>query len=275
MKFTKRVINRLSRIANRSSKRFNQWRVFKRGVETIPVFLCGSQRSGTNMLLKVLDSSPETWIYNEDDPAAFKKLRLKPHDRRRKLINKAHCPIVVFKPLADSHNLDRIMEEHPNCKVIWIYRNFYDMINSAVTRWGEGFVGVVKRVAFKDDCTHWQAERLTSERRELLREHYTSGLSSYESVALLWYLRQCYFFDYNLDNKPDKVKIFKYEDLVTESKRQFEILFDFLGLKLDPKYTSTVFSSSIRRKEPPQLKPAIKQLCEDMYKRLNDAYEAQ
>ena len=156
MELTRKAINRLKRHSKRFGKSFHQRWTYRRSIETVPIFLCGSQRSGTNMIMRVLDNSPDAWIYNEDDPAAFDKFRLKSFEQRQKLLNKAHCPIVVFKPLADSQNLDRIMAEHPDGKVIWSFRSFYDVANSAVTRWGGGFPGVIKRVAFKKVPYHSQ-----------------------------------------------------------------------------------------------------------------------
>src|SRR5438105_2410693 len=38
----------------------------------VPVYLVGLQRSGTNMLVRGLEQSPEFEVHNENDPKAFR-----------------------------------------------------------------------------------------------------------------------------------------------------------------------------------------------------------
>ena len=69
------MLNFSERIQNRIQRDIKRWRKHRKqnyhGQDQQILFICGVQRSGTNMLLKVFDNLPYTRTYNEDNPLAF------------------------------------------------------------------------------------------------------------------------------------------------------------------------------------------------------------
>ena len=66
------------------------------------MFVVGLQRSGTNMLVRGLEASPEFEVHNEDDTKAFRRFRLKSNDQIRALVTRSGHSYILFKPLCDS-----------------------------------------------------------------------------------------------------------------------------------------------------------------------------
>jgi hypothetical protein len=87
-----------------------------------PVFVVGCQRSGTTMLLNVLERSPLCRVYHEGDETVFSNYHLKEDAAIQKQVCKSLQQIVVFKPLNDLQHTDLLLETFPNAKAIWIFR---------------------------------------------------------------------------------------------------------------------------------------------------------
>src|SRR5512145_781212 len=120
------------------------------------------------MLLEVLGKSLDTWIYSANNPRAFSNRRIKPVTDRRRLLERARCQWVVFKPLSDSQNIDRLLADHPEAKAIWIFRQYQDVANSAVRSWGPWQLAHIRRIAQNPEWRHWMVERMSDSRRQLV-----------------------------------------------------------------------------------------------------------
>lgn len=130
------------------------WRLFKRlrhfgrrNPDTQPVFVFGQQRSGTTMLLKVLDMSARCRVYDERDPKAFSDFRLRDLDTISRMVGRSGFAVNVFKPLADSHRMDELLGHFPGAKGIWIWRHFADVGDSSTRRFPDGQRPAIRDVA--------------------------------------------------------------------------------------------------------------------------------
>ena len=86
----------LVRRAKRARRYLWQRRNLSSDLSRVAIFVCGCQRSGTNMLLDIAQQSPHTWIYNEGDRAAFDNFRLRESPRIERLIAKSPGPTVLL-----------------------------------------------------------------------------------------------------------------------------------------------------------------------------------
>ena len=108
----------------------------------------------------------------------------------------------------------------------------------------------------------------------MIKEFENNNLSAYDGAALVWYLRNCIYFDLNLKVEKN-VLICKYEDLVLEPNVYFKRIFDFLGAKFLPLYVDDIHSNSVKKKDKKTIQPAIEKLCDEMMCRLDKDYEIQ
>jgi len=223
------------------------------------------------MITAVLDKSLDSWVYNEHNPKAFERSRIKPTAERLRLIRQARCRWVVFKPICDSQNIDRLLADHPGAKAIWIFRRYQDVTNSALRKWGKRQLILIRQAATGDDVNNWFVDRMSEERRHLIRELYHEEMSWHTAGALKWYMRNALYFDNGLDQRPEEVKLVRYEDFVQEPHEQCEAILGFLGLSFNPVYVADVVDTSIRKEEFPPIDPRVERLCEEMTSKLNCA----
>lgn len=240
-----------------------------------PLFIVGCQRSGTNMLLDVLGRSLETWIYSANNPRAFDNRRIKPAAELRPLLQTARCRWLVFKPLSDSQNIDRLLVDHPDGKAIWIFRQYQDVANSAVRSWDKWQLAHIRRVATQADWHHWMVDRMRRERRQLVKRHYHDAMSLHSASALKWYLRNQIYFDYGLDEQPGRVLLVKYEHLVRNPVRAFNALFNFLELRFAPTLVSKVYHTSINKEPFPSIDQGVARLCDTLMMKLDHTFQQQ
>ncbi|MDP9341273.1 MAG: sulfotransferase [Actinomycetota bacterium] len=267
-----RAWGRARRTTRRAAKYAGQLGTGRRG-RAAPVFVLGCQRSGTNMLLAVLEASPETWTYNEDNPRAFRRFRLRDLERISWLTERARCRSVAFKALCDSQHADRLLERFPQGRVVWLLRDCAPVADSAVRKWGDGQLRLVRRIAGDAPFDHWLAERVPEPRRELVRELVARDLSLHSAAALKWYLRNELYFDRELDRVPDRAMLVRYEDVVADPEARFAEVFRFAGLGFDPAFVREV--SGDRRGPEPDIDPEVRELCDDLAARLDRVLQDQ
>lgn len=258
-----RAIKKVQRFKGRAFKHASQ-ALSASHKEARPLFIVGAQRSGTNMLLNVLDKSLETRTYNEDHPAAFEKYRLKDRQVRDRILRKASCAWGVFKPLCDTQHLDQLLADHQDGKALWILRDYRDVANSASVKWGHAQRHIIQHIAEKDDqWTRWYCERMSPERRSKVRTLYHADMTEHTAAALKWYLRNILFFDLQLQHRSDDVLLLRYENLV-QHPASFQQIFDFLEIPYSPSYTRDVFEDAVGKNKAPQIESAVEALCEDL-----------
>lgn len=242
--------------------------------DSMPVFIVGSQRSGTNMLLATLDRSFETWIYNEARrSAAFANWRIHPIEVLDSLIRRSYAKCVIFKPLCDSQWIDRLLGVHPNARAIWLYRHYRDVAGSAVREWGAHAKTVVGRIAKGElEAVGWRGERISQETVSLVRRLYSPEMSDFAGAALRWYVRNQTYFDLALQRRSDVI-LARYEDLVLSPDKAFLALFGYLGLQYERRFAEQISSSSVGRFMNVDLPDEVERLCNSMLERFDAVYE--
>lgn len=255
----------------------NVLRYVNYGKVKTPIFVLGCQRSGTTMILDIMDQCPKIHSVHEGYGVIMDKeyFRLVSDDAVRQAISDTPEPIILFKPLNDSQYIDRLLGLHPNAKAIWVYRQYRDVVDSAVKKWKDlhrTMINEVSRGEYSNPGREAIGERVTPENLEMIKEFAVKDLSPEDGAALLWYLRNSIFFDMGLDKNP-KVVLYKYEDLVQHPERRFHELFDFVGAKYSPKYIATVHAGSVNKKAMSKIDPDIEAVCESLIARLNTEYQ--
>lgn len=232
-------------------------------------FVFGCQRSGTKMVMRVLDRSPATRIYHENHATAFTDFQLRPDPVLRALVALNPAPSQVFKPICDSHKADLLLERFPDGHGVWVYRHFDDVANSATHKWGLHQLEVVTAVA-KGDLTTWgwRTERLPDALVAEVRRVWRPDLSIAEGAMLFWYMRNSFFVSLGLDTHP-RMLLVKYEDLVLRPEATFRTIFDHVGAPFDASFLDKVRATSVGRREAPVASPEIRSLCDALMRRMD------
>ena len=248
-------------------------RLAARPAASIPVFICGEQRSGTNFLMNVLERCRETECFHENDEDAFDNYRLRDGNTLERLIDRSGARIVAFKPICDSQNLGALLARFPQARALWAFRRYQDVVNSSLRNFTQ-HREYLDLMLHRPDVAKWRVENVTPDDMALVRRFYDRGVSDASARALIWYLRNRLFFQQGCDTDP-RVRLTRYEDLVTDPRGSFATIFAFLGMSDNPAAWRIAFNSSLGRNDPPELDPDIAELCDLLHARLLDIYRLQ
>jgi hypothetical protein len=236
-----------------------------------PVFVLGAQRSGTRLPLLVLERNRDVIAYNEGSAPFFDGVLLRDDATVRSLVAGSPFPVVILKPICESHRGGEFLDGFEDSKVVWIFRHYYDTVRSATQKWS-GALDNLRPLARGDlRAAGWRAGGLSEEQLALVRSLFSEQLPPEGAHALMYYLRNSLFFDQGLDRRP-AVRLVKYEDLATSPARVFPELFQFLNCAFEQRFLDGVYGSSVRKGKPPGIPAEIEALCETVYQRLSAAY---
>jgi hypothetical protein len=240
--------------------------------QSLPVYVVGLQRSGTNMLLRGLQAAPEVEVHNENDRALFSRFRLRPDEVLTSVVSKSRHQVVLVKPLCDSHRVDALLAlpgARPG-RAVWAYRDVDDRARSEVSKFGDSNRQALVRIARGEASEDWQAQGLGPEAVDLVRSFDCGAMSPDTAAALFWYLRNGIFFELGLDRRPD-VMLSSYEALVADPEGCMEELCRFVGLSNRPEFWRHVEHRSTHHARPLDIDPRVRELCAGMADRLDRA----
>ncbi|HMM46964.1 MAG TPA: sulfotransferase [Thiobacillaceae bacterium] len=229
------------------------------------VFVAGMQRSGTNLLMDVLDASAVTQVFHETDPRAFERYEMRDTAVIRKLAQSCPAPIFVIKALCELDRIRALMEGFNPARTLWMVRDWRDSAASATKSFGN-FVPQWRRLA-DGDASDWRGRGMSAATRELLAALYRDDATEAEGAAIMWFYRNELFFEQRLAADP-RVRLVFYEDLVQQPAREVAAVYEFLGLaKPDAAVVGRIHARSVRHRVPEGVSPAVADLCDDLLSR--------
>jgi len=227
------------------------------------VFVAGMQRSGTNMLMEILEWSAHTDVYHETDPRAFERYELRPRPVLHALAEKSNAPFIVIKSLCELDQIKELMQEFRPAKTLWILRAFDDSVNSAIRSFGN-FARQVHRLAKDRDSDGWRGRGMSDETQSILARLDHPEISEASAAALMWYYRNILFLEQGLDRNPN-VKLVYYEDLVRDPQTALQDVMGFLDMPdWSPWLTRYIHAGSIRKSPKADIEPGVRSLCEGL-----------
>jgi len=231
------------------------------------IFIAGMQRSGTNMLMDILEKSFETDVYHERDSRAFDNYQMRDRHTIQHLIDQSRAPKFIIKALCELQDLKELMEYFKPAKVIWIVRSYDDVVASML----KSFPNMEKqaiRIVHKGS-KEWLGRGMTDETRNKLKDLIHEGMGDSSASALQWYFRNILFFNQQFD-KDQRVLLISYEDLVTQPKINVKKICRFIGINYKPLMIKDVFAHSIKRRNPPEIAPKVRELCDELQLKFNN-----
>ncbi|RME36696.1 MAG: hypothetical protein D6788_11055 [Planctomycetota bacterium] len=241
-------------------------------VKTV-AFLVGCQRSGTDMCLEVLGRSMDTDVFNEDDRAAFSRCRLRERALVLRLVERSDAPVIVFKPICDSHRTVELLGWHAPSRAIWLYRDFRDVARSTVAKWGDANLRHLRDLlggGGEWGWSQWNREGYDAEALAEVAPLVDEKTTPHDAAAMYWYLRNRCYFSQKLDERDD-VRLFRYRDLVTRPHETFARMCAFLGLRYDETMARSIHARSLARGKSMALSAGVERLCTTMMDRLDAA----
>ena len=266
-------LNPMDRVAKAAAKW--RWRLAHRTRTPggMAVFLVGVQRSGTNMLVRGLERSPEFAVYNENHRAAFSRFQLRPDPVIRRLVEESRHPYVLFKPLCDSHRTPELLDGlglRRSPRALWAYRSVDGRARSAVAKFGDVNLRVLRELANGGGRSRWEAQRLSPDSLQLIEGFDWDRLGPLDAAAVFWYVRNRLYFELGLAQRAD-VLVVSYDAMVAQPQAEMARICEFLGVAYDGRLITHVKPRPARREEALQLDPRIRDRCEELTARLEAA----
>ena len=248
-----------------ASKRNSDW-------EQRYTFVSGVQRSGTNMLMNILEQNLETDVYHESDGRAFDNYMMRDEDLVEELMSKSPFPNFVIKALHEGDRLKGLMGRFKPSKSIWMFRRHGDVVNSNLVLWPGGR-NFIEDVVEDRLSARWRGMGMTDETHAMVQEHHHPELNDASALGIFWVYRNQLYFDQGLDRSDDSL-LMSYEWLVMNPEEGTRALCTFLGLKPSAAMWELMSSSSIGKDKKPDIEEPVRRLCIDMHERLNKAWKS-
>ena len=235
------------------------------------VFVAGMQRSGTNMLMDVLEKSLDTDVFHERDSRAFDDYQMRNAGTIQCLINNSRAKLFVIKALCELQDLPDLMGRFAPAKAIWIVRDYNDVVNSMMRSF-RNMAKQVHRIAIERNSDGWLGRGMSDETHEIVKQMAAVGLNDATASALQWYFRNMIFFEQKFDRN-ERVLLVAYERLVSAPEEEFRRIFDFIDIDFSVVVVRSVSPSSIGKHSAPEISPAVRDLCDGLLHRFHAVIE--
>lgn len=233
------------------------------------VFIVGCQRSGTTMLGRCFSSDSQVIQYGEWG-LSKSGLRILPLDEIEKIGKRQHAPVMVFKPLVESHRTIELLNHFPGSAAIWMVRHYKDVANSSLRKFGVEATQVNLGAVVRNDNTHWMSEGASDEVREIVRKYYSDDMPPLDGKALIWFVRNSLFFDQKLQDNP-RVKLLQYNAIVSQPSDIMRDVYEFIDVQYPgDKIVADIHKNSVGLGKELELNPEIEALCESMWQSFQD-----
>ena len=232
----------------------------------------GCQRSGTTMLLDCLDRDFRAKVFHEysalsqlDETETNNRIRLRKTEEVRKLVSECPFPLIISKPIVESHRAAQLLASFNGSKAIWIYRNYRDSVNSHVNKFKTQHYNLQSLLEKRK--SNWRSEGVSDEIVSTIKPYCKPNLSAADAQALMWYARNMLYFEQDL-SKLTSVMLIDYDEICRFPESGFRLLYAFLGLPYPrSSVTAAMSTKSIGLGANLNLSPPIAELCEDLMNR--------
>lgn len=202
-------------------------------------------------------------------------LRLNPLDSVCKELDKSKTPLTVIKPLVESQNAVRLLESFSGSYVLWVYRNYRDVAQSNINKFGilNGINDL--RPIVDNEPNNWRSEKVSESTREIVSTFFSEKMNPPDAHLLCWYARNVLFFEQSLKSHKNVI-ICRYEDLAVDPSKVVKAIYDRTGQKYPgDSIVSGTHSSSVGKGCDLVISPEVEELCTHLLGRLDAAFYAQ
>lgn len=237
------------------------------------LFVCGQQRSGTTMMMRVLQIHPDTEVFHElPDSPAFHRYCLRDLETLDRLVAGSRAPVVCFKPLMDSYRAGELLEHFDGSRVLWMLRHYTDVANSTLHRFADPNVNLRRILEGEPGGEHMRRE-ISDDSLATMQALYRSDLSEADLACLRWWGRNRIVLEQRLHEHP-RLRLQPYEDLVESGRPAVNEILGWAGLQSSAHAVRHVHARSVGRNPAPDLAPEVHDLCEDLHRALTEVAAA-
>jgi hypothetical protein len=227
---------------------------------TLPVFIMGCGRSGTTMMLDIFHSDRRIETLGENDPKiATEKFMLR-YELLGPAIKQSKAPVLVMKPILNSFDAAKVLTQYRDAKVLWLVRDYKDMIASSMKKFGDRVAVSMREVITGNFGPNWIASGIHRETRRILQDMDSTGFTKLDWMGLVWWSVNRTILVDRL-NTYEGFSLIQYEDFVIDQNAFLERIYGIIGLDCHCLGSKMVHANSVGKGSGIQLSPSVEKLC--------------
>lgn len=187
------------------------------GAPEVVIWIFGCQRSGTTFLENIFRQDFNSVVFGEFSELTITEGRtvLSNKDNIFKIVHNKNAKYAVIRPLFESDRANELLNIFPNSVGVWMFRDFYSVIDSMKRKWNNDFFLISKKVE-SDEQNKW---RLLDKYFKQLQEINSKNVD--EFYGQYWYDRNLLPFVQNL-HKDERVLFIEYNKLVNNPEEYIQ-----------------------------------------------------
>ena len=229
---------------------------------TTPVFIQGCGRSGTTMLLNIFIKDYRVETFGENDPRIAQNYMLK-MDRIADNITNSKAKVVVMKPILNSFDANTLLTKFSFSKCVWMIRNFSDMVNSSLIKFGNDVAKYLKDYVLYDKGNNWISKGLPIETKRIISNLDTEKFTENDWMALVWWSVNRTIMIEKLLQNHDFILI-KYERFVKEPDFWLEKIYRHVELPYIKSSKKDVHEMSVGKGMSIKFNPIVQKMCDEL-----------
>lgn len=241
-----------------------KFRLCQLSTNSVPVFVLGYGRSGTSMLIQIFQRDSRIDACGESDSRVMKDWLL---DRNKALqtIYQSKSEVVIMKPILNSFEATNLLMLKKGCKIIWMIREYRDVVASAIRKFGTTVSNQMKDAVKNANADNWLSRGIPEDTFKILRELDDNRFTEYDWQSLVWWsINRTILLD-KLFEKDKQFILVRYEYLVQKPQLVLSRLYDFIGLPYRPQASKYISSSSVGKGNWVQLNSKITNMCDELW----------
>lgn len=273
-----KLVRKAQKVFHKNRKRIYQSIKSRPAPQSI-LFIVGCQRSGTSMIMDVLNRDLNTKCFGEFSPLTSNdpvgKIRLNPLESVKKEFSRIRAPFIVIKPLVETQNTPELLSYFDNSTALWMFRGYKDVAASNLKYFGVDNGINDLRPIVNNEPNNWRSEKVSKHVRETISKYFSGDMNPHDAAVLFWFARNSIYFDRELDKNP-RVMLCLYEDLVLDPEQYVRRIYQKVGQPYPRiNITTEVHSNSRKKGKDIEVSPEIEQLAQDLQGKLEAAYRRQ
>jgi hypothetical protein len=181
--------------------------------------------------------------------------------------------LAIAKPIVESQNARELLGYFVEAKAIWMYRDYRDVANSSLSKFGpESMMKNLRPMVHDQLGPHWASEGISEDTRAIVTKYFREDMLPYDAEALFWYARNVLFYEQGLDKHP-RTMLCRYEDIVSEPQGVMRDIYRFIGYEYPGDHVvAGIHDRSIGLGRNAEVSQGIRDLCTALLQRMDETY---
>ncbi len=235
------------------------------------LLIVGCQRSGTTILIDTLQKDDRLEVHGEGSPVVMHDYRLLSVPALQQARSSSDSPLLVAKPICDSHQVRDILSRIPGSKALWLFRDWRDATNSMIRKWPGHFPEVIDKFRCRDhDWLEWRSESVFGELEAELMALAEAVVEESDAAAVFWWLRNQWYQRLGGPSRPELIRPVCYEELVSSPDHWLRAIYEFSGIPAPTPLKHDLHVGSIARNSHNPTPAKIADACQDLYETMRE-----